>query len=92
MHSEDRSGLVLSDVPQRLSSLDFALIRRKDHGLMPTVGSYYSFTRAMKSLCLKLDEFHLLIVNLPCRHGRKDFNTMFILKHPNRRAGDIVAI
>jgi len=59
---------------------------------MPAVGSYYSITRATKSLCLKLDEFHLLIVNLPCRYGRKDFNTMFILKHANRCAREIVAI
>jgi len=92
MHREDRGGLALSDVPQRLSSLDFALIRRKDHGSMPAVCSNYSNRRATKSLCLKLDGFHLLIVNLPCRRGRKDFNTMFILKHANRCARDILAI
>ena len=63
-----------------------------DDGSTPTVGSNYSITGATKPFCLKRDEFYLLVVNLPCDHCRKDFNTFFILKHTNRRARDIVAI
>jgi hypothetical protein len=63
-----------------------------DDGSKPTVGSNYSITRATKSLCLKLDEFHLLVVNLPRGHSWNEFNTIFTLKHTNRCARDIVAI
>jgi hypothetical protein len=63
-----------------------------DDGSTPTVGSNYSITGATKSFSLKLDEFHLLVVNLPCDHCWKDFNTIFILKHTNRCALDIVAV
>ena len=66
--------------------------RRVDDGSKPTVGTSYINTGATKSFCLKLDEFHLLLVNLPCAHRWKDCNTIFILKHTNRRARDIVAI
>ena len=68
------------------------LPRRMDDGSKPTVGSNYSITGATKSFCLKRDEFHLLVVNLPRDYCRKDFNTIFILKHTNRRARDIMAI
>ena len=63
-----------------------------DDGSTPTVGSNYSVTRATKPFCLKLGEFHLLVVDLPCNYCQKHFNTRFILKHPNRCARDIVAI
>ena len=63
-----------------------------DAGSKPTIGSNYSITGATKSFCLKLDEFLLLVVNLPHGHCWKDFNTGFILKHTNRRARDIVTI
>jgi len=56
-----------------------------DVGSKPTVGSNYSITGATKSFCRKCDEFHLLVVNLPCDRCRKDFDTFFILKHTNRR-------
>jgi len=59
---------------------------------MSTVGSNYSITGATKSFCLKLDEFLLFVVNLPCARCWKDFNTLFILKHTNRCGPDIVAI
>jgi hypothetical protein len=75
-----------------LSSLDFGLTRRQDAASKPTVGSNYSITRATKSFCLELDEFHLLVVNLPCAHRWKDCNTIFILKHANRCARNIMAI
>ena len=68
------------------------LLRRIDDGSKPTVGSNYSITGATKSFCLKLDEFHLLVVDRPCHHCRKDFNTIFILKHTNRCARDIMPI
>ena len=63
-----------------------------NEGSKPTVGSDYSITRATKSFCLKLHEFHLLIVNLPCGHRWKDFSTMFILEHADRCARETVAI
>jgi len=63
-----------------------------DDGSMSTVGSNYSITGATKFFCLKHDEFRLLVVNLPCDHSRKHFNAIFIFKHANRCARDIVAI
>jgi hypothetical protein len=75
-----------------LSSLDFRLISRQDDGSKPAVGSNYAITRATKSFCLELDEFQLLVVNLPCAHRRKDLNTIFIPKDTNRRARNIMAI
>ena len=39
-----------------------------DDGSTPTVGSTYSRTGATKSVCLELNEFHLLLVNLPRAH------------------------
>ena len=62
-----------------------------DDGSKPTVGSNYSITGATNSLCLKRDEFHLLVVNFPCDRCRKDFNTFFIFKHINCRVRDLVA-
>src|SRR5882672_1986509 len=91
MHGEDRGGLVLSDRSLTIVGARFGLIRRQKDGSKPAVGSNYSITRATKSLCLELDEFHLLFVNLPCGHCWKDFNTMLILKHANRCAREIVA-
>jgi hypothetical protein len=75
-----------------LSSLDCGLIRRQDAGSKPAVGSNYSITRATKSFWLELDEFDLFVVNLPCGHCWKDCNTIFILKHANRCARNIMAI
>ena len=46
-----------------------------DDGSKPTVGSNYPITGATKSLCLKLDEFHLLVVNLP-RAAEKRFSNI----------------
>jgi len=63
-----------------------------DAGSAPAIGSNYSITGTTKSFCLKLEEFYLLVVNLPRGHCRKDFDTFFILKHTNRCARDIVAI
>src|SRR5437867_2210703 len=48
--------------------------RRIDDGSKPTVFATYSITRATKSFCLKLDEFRLLLVNLPCDHCWKHFH------------------
>src|SRR5436190_3507332 len=61
-------------------------------GSKPTVAGIYSITGATKSFCLKLDEFHLLVVNLPCSRCRKEFNTSFVLKHTNRCAREIVSV
>ena len=69
-----------------------ALIRRQDAGSKPTVSSNYSITRATKSFCLELDEFHLFVVNPPYAHRWKDCNTIFILKHANRCAREIAPI
>jgi hypothetical protein len=63
-----------------------------DDGSKPTVGSTYSIAGATKSFCLKLNEFHLLLINLPCDNCGKGFNTSFILKHTNRCAREVVAI
>jgi hypothetical protein len=65
---------------------------RQDDGSKPTVCGYYTFTRATQSFCLKFDEFNLLLVDLPCGHCRKHFNTIFIPKDTNRCARDFLAI
>jgi len=61
-------------------------------GSTPTVAYNYFITGATKSFCLKRDEFHLLFVNLSCDHCWKHFSTIFILKHSNRCARDIVVV
>src|SRR5438093_8551783 len=61
-------------------------------GSKHTVAGIYSITGATKSFCLKLDEFQLLVVNLPCSRCWKEFNTSFVLKHTNRRTWEIVSV
>src|SRR5262245_28085927 len=65
---------------------------RQNDSSKPTIGRNDSITRATQSFCLKFDEFSLLLVDLPCRHRRKHFNTIFILKDTNRAARDFLAI
>src|SRR5207253_1105473 len=67
------------------------LTRRQMHASKPTVGSNCSIPRATKFFCLELDEFPLLIINLPCAYRRKNFSTIFVLEDSNCCAGDIAA-
>jgi hypothetical protein len=65
---------------------------RAGDGSTPTIDGNYSVTGTTQSVCLKLDEFHLLLVDLPRRHRWKDFNSSFILKHTDRCTWELVAI
>ena len=77
---------------QRVRVRAFGLNGGIDNGSTPTIDGNYSVTGTTKSVRLKLDEFHLLLVDLPRDHRWKDFDTSFILKYTDRCACEIVAI
>ena len=92
VHKARPNAIRLTRQRQRAPARSCWLTQRMDAGSKPTVGSNYSITGATKSLRLKLDEFHLLVVNLPRGHRWKELNTIFILKHTDRCAREIVAL